>query len=738
MDKIVGIDLGTSTSCLAVVEDGKPQVVPDGKGNRVTPSYIHVMDDGRILVGPQAKVEVISDPYSTIWATKRLIGRRYDDEEVQEAKKSFGFDIIEASDGGVLVKGRDKELSPTEVAAIILKYLTRIGKKRLGWEIRKAVVTVPAYFTDPQRKATREAGTMIGLDIVRLVNEPTAAALAYGYDNDQEQTVAVYDLGGGTFDLSILQIGHGVFEVLATDGDDYLGGEDFDNVLVDSLAEDFKKKFEIDIYNDKMAHQRVKDAAERTKIALSERDEAEINLPAICPDLDRYAGVEAVITREQYEQMTEELVDRTIKIFDGLMGASNMRISDIDNVIMVGGMTRMPLVRQKVTEFYGKDPDVSMNPDEAIALGASIHAAGLSGEKLLKKKKKEPAPPEPMEATMPGISGAEAEDELSMPGTDVGDMTMPGTPEKVVPVPPEDEAGVEPLPPPLEVEDLPMDKSVDMDLPADKSRPPEMAGLDDFFAAPSVNSDTAVGGEETVPYPSEGPAAEVDENEILDADEEPIEMEEAMEEDEAGLTAPPQEAQEEEEVVEEGPDQEMDREHPVSAGPIIREYGIQGRDEPSAEAAAPTPPSPAGNPAAEEKEEEYVEAPVLLDVLSQSVGIAHLGGHFVPLIKRFAKLPARASQVFTTCTDGQERIKVSVLQGEDRYVKGNTPLGEFVLEGIEKNKRGVPEIEVSFDIDQSGLFVISARDKRTGVEKEIRLENMAGSSVPPEEAGEVK
>ncbi len=723
MEQIAGIDLGTSTSCLAMVIDGKPVVIPDSRGNRVTPSYIHVMEDGRIMVGPQAKVEVISDPYSTIWATKRLIGRRYSDQEVQEAKKLFGYEITEAKDGGVLVSGRDKELSPTEVGAIILKYLLRVGKKHLGQEIKRAIITVPAYFTDPQRKATREAGTMVGLDVVRLVNEPTAAALAYGYDRDVEQTVAVYDLGGGTFDLSIMSIGQGVFEVMATDGDSYLGGEDFDNILVHHLVEEFKKKHNINIFNDKMAHQRVKDAAERAKIELSKSDEAEINIPSICPDLDKFAVVEAVINRKQFEHMTGHLIDKTIDVFKKLLKDASMSIKDLDNVIMVGGMTRMPLVLVKVEEFLGREPDTSVDADEAVGIGAAIHAASLSGQKMLKKRRV-------VEATAAKDTRPEqaAAQEKTRPGAvSSQERTMPGQPaQEAVSEPKEKEA---PSVKDLEQEHLPMDKQdaslpieperVEQQQPAPQEGPrpqqasePERAGLQDFFADAEEQSGLSASPGDTMP----GALAEqVMEEQKAGPEEFEPEMPEA---EEPVPLSGEEEATPADEAAREQAAQAMAGDHPVLADPDTietaedrtRSMEQEGLEEEKAEEE-------------EEGQEEMVAAPVLLDVLTHTLGIAHFGGHFVPLINRFAKLPARATKTFTTCVDQQENLRITVLQGEEEYVQNNTSLGEFVLSGIEKAKRGVPEVEVCFDIDQSGLFKVSAKDKRSGAEKEIKIEN---------------
>ncbi|MFO8056971.1 MAG: Hsp70 family protein [bacterium] len=888
MDKIVGIDLGTSTSVLSAVVDGEPMVVPDSRGNRVTPSYIHIMEGGKILVGPQAKAEVISDPYSTIWATKRLLGRKYNDPRIQEAKKNLSYKIQRDEEGNILVTGRDRHLTPVEVGAIILKYLTRIGKKSLGHDIKKAVLTVPAYFTDPQRKATRECGTMIGLEVVRLINEPTAAALAYGYENDTEQTVAVYDLGGGTFDLSILSIGQGVFEVVATAGDSYLGGEDFDNRLVDYLVKDFQEKYKINIYNDKMAHQRVKDAAERSKIALSRKSEVEINLPGICPDVNRWAGVEAVITAEQYEGMVEDLVDRTTEIFGKLLQDVSMDLNDIDNVIMVGGMTRMPLVKRKTAEFIGREPDTSMNPDEAVAVGAAIHAAGLAGEKLVKKKPPRAAvtptaePPRPgaepartgvsdQEKTMPGVPGLGTMEEVTE-DTERMEKTSPGepgretlqeaTPEEQAPQapPPAEEAPpagadeffpmdrdrqeqTQPQAPPQEAvepepyEAAPADETAEepeewmeavAEEEADEKEMEAPAGLGDYSPGREALDEFFAGGEEA-DLPADTDAVPLDE--AAEAHEKAVEMgpaEDALKSFEEKAAASPSGSGSFQDIVEVATprrDQpEAGDEHPVSAGPIIRDYEEQAEDLPAdreaepieampeeaPEEASPAPPeeeqlpvdaeapqeappeaeaepveadqaepvsmepaedepeaaepgadqlpadparmqefgspeepveaepaateagpekteseeahpdaalfpqdasapfeastseapesdleagtekaaaadtapsetgaapeepappesSPAPSapvPQADEGEEETYQAPVLLDVLSQSVGLAHFGGLYVPLIKRFAKLPARASQVFTTCTDNQKRIKITVMQGD--------------------------------------------------------------------------
>ncbi len=687
MDKIVGIDLGTSTTCLSAVIDGEPVIVPDSRGNRVIPSYIYVKDDGRVLVGQQAKAEVIADPYSTIWATKRLIGRRFDDPHVQECLDKFSYTILPSDSGGVLAQARDQKFTPVEVSAIILKYMARLGSKSLNEEIKKAVITVPAYFNDPQRRATKEAGEKVGLDIAGLVNEPTAAALAWGYTQDIDQTIAVYDLGGGTFDVSILSISDGVYEVLATRGDDWLGGEDFDNRLVELLVEDFKQKHKINIYNDKIAHQRVKDAAEQAKIQLSGRESTQIQLPSICPDVSRWADVDATITREQFDYLVGDLVERTISIFESTVEDAGLKVDDLENVILVGGMTRIPLVRAKVNELIGKPADTSINPDEAVAMGASLHAAALSGEKIARKveiTEKEPATVDEQERTRPSFNLPTTVGQPP-PFTDPQEMTTPaiasvGQPEMIEPPQPEEDSSA---PEPASQSDgqLPISKQqgdFDAQLPAEKDQAP--VPLDSAATeAPDQSIGEEFSTEEDSDIPTEPPSAHAESTEVIG------------ERDMSNLPLDPQD--------------------------------IQAVTEPEvAEQPAEAEPAPAA------QEKEWVDAPLLLDVLSQTVGIAELGGIFIPLIDRNSKLPARVSQVFTTCRDKQESIRIKVYQGDKHRVQGNVHLGEFVLEGIEMGSRGVPQIEVTFDIDQNGIFKVSACDLETKAEKEIRVEGLEGTA----------
>jgi molecular chaperone DnaK (HSP70) len=577
MSSILGIDLGTSTTSVALVQDGKPVVVPAVRGSKVTPSYIYVMEDGRIIVGENAKFEAIADPYNTIWATKRLIGRVAGDPHIQECLERMPY-RISVSEKGVRIKGRDKFFTPVKVGSFILKYVSRLAAHFTGEEPKQAVITVPASFNDLQRKATKQAGDNIGLEVIRLVNEPTASALAWGYHREAESTIAIYDLGGGTFDVSILAIGKGVYEVLATRGDSWLGGEDFDNRIVNYVVKMFNSHYNINILNDKMAHQRLKNAAEAAKIELSTKDTARIFLPVICPDLDRTADVDYRITRSHFEGMVEDMVKDTIDTFQKALADAELDKDELDNVILVGGMTRLPLVRRMIEEFMGRPADYTVDPDLAVAIGAAIHAASLEGEEISL------APP-------------------------------PSLQSKTAPAGKEEEAAA---------------------LPPLAAPPP---GLPEPGKAGTEWNHEEDAADEPVAAPSEASFADL-----------------------RGLTPEPPEPP------------------------------LKGR------------------------------APLLIDVVSQSVGISDMAGILVPIIPHNTKLPAKLSRVFTTAMDNQEAIRISIFQGEGQYAKNNVLLGEFSLRGIETAPRGAPQILVTFNIDQSGIFTVSAKDLKTNVLKEITVE----------------
>ncbi|MDG1025164.1 MAG: molecular chaperone DnaK [Gammaproteobacteria bacterium] len=385
MGKIIGIDLGTTNSCVAVLDGGEAKVIENAEGDRTTPSIIAYASDGETLVGQPAKRQAVTNPNNTLFAIKRLIGRQFKDDVVQKDIKMVPYKIIEADNGDAWVEVNGEKMSPPQIAAQVLMKMKKTAEDFLGQPVTEAVVTVPAYFNDSQRQATKDAGKIAGLDVKRIINEPTAAALAYGMDKKAgDSTIAVYDLGGGTFDISIIEIaetdGEHTFEVLSTNGDTFLGGEDFDLRLIDYLADEFKKESGMDLHNDPLALQRLKEAAEKAKIELSSAQSTEVNLPYITADASGPKHLVQKLTRSKFESLVEELVERTLGPLKMALADADLEVSAIDDVILVGGQTRMPLVQKKVTEFFGKEPRHDVNPDEAVAVGAAIQAGVLSGD----------------------------------------------------------------------------------------------------------------------------------------------------------------------------------------------------------------------------------------------------------------------------------------------------------------------------------------------------------------------
>ena len=385
MSKIIGIDLGTTNSCLAVVEGQQPKVIENAEGGRTTPSVIGYSDESEILVGTPAKRQAVTNPEKTLYAIKRLIGRRFDDDVVKKDMDMVPYEIIKADNGDAWVKVDDKKLAPPQISAEVLKKLKKTAEEYLGHEVKEAVITVPAYFNDSQRQATKDAGKIAGLEVKRIINEPTAAALAYGLDKHKgDSVVAVYDLGGGTFDISIIEIsevdGEHQFEVLSTNGDTFLGGEDFDLKLIDYFVDEFKKESGFDLKSDPMALQRLKEAAEKAKIELSSSDQTEINLPYITADSSGPKHFVHKITRAKLESLVEDLVDRSLTPLKLALEDAKLSIGDINEILLVGGQTRMPMVQQKVKDFFGKEPRKDLNPDEAVAVGAAIQGSVLSGD----------------------------------------------------------------------------------------------------------------------------------------------------------------------------------------------------------------------------------------------------------------------------------------------------------------------------------------------------------------------
>ena len=503
MSKTIGIDLGTTNSCVSIMDGKNPKVIENSEGTRTTPSIVAFTDKGEKLVGQSAKRQAVTNPKNTIFAVKRLIGRNFSDAKTKELAKKVPYQIVEAKNKDAWVQIKNEKYAPSQISAMILQKMKETAEEYLGEKVTKAVITVPAYFNDSQRQATKDAGKIAGLDVLRIINEPTAAALAYGLDKSESKTIAVYDLGGGTFDVSILEIGDGVFEVKSTNGDTFLGGEDFDSKLLQYLCDEFKKTDGVDLMKDPLALQRLKEAAEKAKVELSSSMETDVNLPYITADASGPKHLNIKITRAKFENLVDDLIARSIEPCKKALKDAGLSASQIDDVVLVGGMTRMPKVIEKVKEFFGKDPHKGVNPDEVVAIGAAVQGAVLSG--------------------------------------DMKDV-------------------------------------------------------------------------------------------------------------------------------------------------------------------------------------------VLLDVIPLTIGIETLGGVLTPLIERNSTIPTKKSQIFSTAQDNQAAVTIRVFQGERKMAGDNKLLGQFNLEGIAPAPRGLPQIEVTFDVDANGILHVSAKDKGTGKEQKITIQSSGGLS----------
>jgi molecular chaperone DnaK len=695
----VGIDLGTTNSCVAVVEGERARVVENEDGQRIQPSIVSLPSDGSTLAGWEAKDRLILDPANTFYSFKRLLGRNFDDAEVAKALRGLSYGVAAGPDGIPVVRSRERDITLPELSAMMLRHLREMSAATLGTEIRDAVITVPANFNDVQRSSTKVAGRIAGFNVLRILNEPTAAALAYGFGGALQERIAVYDFGGGTFDITIIELMDDIFEVLSTAGDTFLGGDDLDEVIAAEMRAVFQREHRIDLGADPIANQRVRTVAERIKCQLSTLDEVQATLREIAQDPSgRGIDFSFTLTRQHFEQLIGPLVDKSFAVCDEAFKLAKFDRSALDNMVLVGGTTRVPLVRRKVEEYFGRKPRTEINPDEVVAIGAAIHAFSLTGEALPEGA----APVRPRQVrgrTMLGQSGPQSLISDNAPPAP-GAFVPPKSPLPAPFVaPPRTQRTVHGLSAPLS--GLPS--------PRVPARAPELLELDSDLLEelPLEPAGGMFGGGDRPPLPAPFP-------DLPDLDGGIDELEDLIPTDATGPArgAAPRTADLAPFAV------------PISAPVPL----------------APPPLDLVGGepdfPAAPDDRESFSvpmvtakAAPtLLLDVTPRALGVATAGGYCDTVIERNAAIPVEQSRLFTTSTDGQTEVAIDIYQGESRRIGENTRLGSVLLSGLRPAPRGEIKIRVSFDIDTDGILGVSARNEETGEAQATRINLTGGLS----------